>query len=263
MHISGFHIRSTILTGTFALAVVASALQTRAATSMDDYRKELAAPKYLKTEELPDPIKFLPPPPGWTSPLFAGDYAAYLWGKTIRPTERGARAVEQAAYLFDEISVYFSKPFGLEISREKTPAIYKVLYKGAVTAMHSYGHAKKAYNRPRPFVRYAEGTPFPDEEELLKNNGSYPSGHTVRGWCLGLLASEINPARQNELLKLGYEWGESRIIIGYHWKSDVEAARALASAVYARLHTSEEFLSDMAAARREFEMLTGKSPHRD
>jgi acid phosphatase (class A) len=80
----------------------------------------------------------------------------------------------------------------------------------------------------------------------------------VRGWCLGLLCSEINPARQNELLKLGYEWGESRIIIGYHWKSDVEAARALASAVYARLHTSEEFLADMAAARREFARLTAK-----
>ena len=63
-------------------------------------------------------------------------------------------------------------------------------------------------------------------------------------------------SRQNELLKLGYEWGESRIIIGYHWKSDVEAARALASAVYARLHASEEFLTDMAAARREFAKLT-------
>jgi acid phosphatase (class A) len=72
---------------------------------------------------------------------------------------------------------------------------------------------------------------------------------------LGLLTAEINPARQNELLKLGYEWGESRIIIGYHWKSDVEAARALASAVYARLHACEEFLADMTAARQEFARL--------
>jgi acid phosphatase (class A) len=240
----------------FAFALAAAAGQAGAATSMESYIRELAAPSYLKTDDMPDPVKFLPPPPGWTSPLFAGDYAAYLWGKTVRQTERGKRAVEQAAYLFDEISVFFSKPFGMEISREKTPAIHKVLYKGAVTAMHSYGRAKKFYARKRPFVRYGERTPFPDEEEMLKNNGSYPSGHTVRGWCLGLLAAEINPARQNELLKLGYEWGESRIIIGYHWKSDVEAARALASAVYARLHTSEEFLADMAAARREFAELT-------
>ena len=236
---SYFDISHRIIISTFVIVAIALTQQIAAATSMEEYGKELAAPKYLMVEEMPDPMEFLPPPPGWTSPLFAGDYAAYLWGKTIRPTERGARAVEQAVYLFDEISAYFSKPFGLEISREKTPAIYKVLYKGVVTAMHSYVRAKKAYGRARPFVRYGEGTPFPEDEKHLKNNGSYPSGHTVRGWCLGLLTSEINPARQNELLKLGYEWGDSRIIIGYHWKSDVEAARALASAVYARLHASE------------------------
>lgn len=251
-----FLVRNRIIAGTFALLAIVSTQQTSAATTMEEYGKELAAPKYLMVEEMPDPMEFLPPPPGWTSPLFAGDYAAYLWGKSIRPTERGAKAVEQAAYLFDEISAYFSKPFGLEISREKTPAIYKVLYKGVVTAMHSYGRTKKAYGRARPFVRYGEPSAFPEDEKNLKNNGSYPSGHTVRGWCLGLLTSEINPARQNELLKLGYEWGESRIIIGYHWKTDVEAARALASAVYARLHASEEFLSDMAAARKEFAQLT-------
>jgi acid phosphatase (class A) len=72
---------------------------------------------------------------------------------------------------------------------------------------------------------------------------------------MALLATEINPEAQDELLKLGYEWGESRIIIGYHWKSDVEAARCLASAVYARLHADEEFLADMAAARLEFKRL--------
>ena len=251
-----FNIQRRIFSVAVALAAVAAAMRAGAGTSMVEYGRELAAPKYFEIEDMPDPMRFLPPPPGWTSPLFAGDYAAYLWGKTVRSTERGRQAVEQAAYLFDEISAFFSKPFGMEISREKTPAIYKVLFKSVVTAMHSYVLTKKTYARKRPFVRYGEGTPFPEDEEHLRNNGSYPSGHTVRGWCLGLLTAEINPARQNELLKLGYEWGESRIIIGYHWKSDVEAARALASAVYARLHASEEFLADMAAARREFAKLT-------
>lgn len=247
-----FKIRRLFSTAAFMIAVAAAADRVDAATSMEEYGRELAATKYFEIEDMPDPMQFLPPPPGWTSPLFAGDYAAYLWGKTIRPTGRGRKAVEQAAYLFDEISAFFSKPFGMEISREKTPAIYKVLYKSVVTAMHSYVRTKKTYARKRPFVRYGEGTPFPEDEEHLKDNGSYPSGHTVRGWCLGLLTAEINPACQNELLKLGYEWGESRIIIGYHWKSDVEAARALASAVYARLHACDEFLTDMAAARCEF-----------
>ena len=258
MQHSRFDVRKRIFTVIFAFGAATAAQQAPAGTSMAEYAVELAAPTYLTIDEMPDPMQFLPPPPTWTSPLFAGDYAAYLWGKTVRPTERGKKAIVQAAYLFDEISRFFSEPFGLEISREKTPAIYKVLYKGVTTAMHSYVRTKKTYARLRPFVRYNESTPFPEDEATLRNNGSYPSGHTVRGWCLGLLASEINPAGQNGLLKLGYEWGESRIIIGYHWKSDVEAARALASAVYSRLHTSEDFLSDMAAARREFAKLTEK-----
>ena len=246
-----------IIAAAFAVAA-ATAIQTATATSMEDYKRELNSEKYLTVEEMPDGMKFLPPPPGWTSPLFAGDFAAYLWGKDLRNTERGKKAVVQAAFLFDEIIAIFSEPFGLKISKEKTPAIYKVLKKGLVTSMHSYNRVKKAYGRARPFVRYGEGTPLPEDEEILRTNGSYPSGHTLRGWCLGLLTAEINPTRQDRLLKLGYEWGESRIIIGYHWKSDVDAARCLASAVYARLHTSEEFLADMAAARREFAALTGK-----
>ena len=99
---------------------------------------------------------------------------------------------------------------------------------------------------------FSEPTLIPAEEDELRNTGSYPSGHTLRGWAMALLLSEINPDAQNEILKKGYEWGESRVIAGYHWQSDTDASRLLASACYARLHTSEAFLADMAAARKEF-----------
>lgn len=75
---------------------------------------------------------------------------------------------------------------------------------------------------------------------------------TVRGWGMALLLCEINPDAQNELFKLGYEWGQSRVIAGYHWQSDVDASRMLAVACYARLHACEEILKDMAEARKEF-----------
>ena len=240
-----------------AAFLIAAAVTVSAYAAIDKkaFEAELKEPIYLTAGEIPDGIKFLPPPPTWTSPLFAGDYAGYLWGKTVRPTPRGEKAVVQAAYLFDEFVKYFSEPLGVEISREKTPAIYKVLKKGVITARLSTIGPKAKYNRTRPYARYGEETPIPGQEELLRTNGAYPSGHTVRGWCMALLATEINPEAQDELLKLGYEWGESRIIIGYHWKSDVEAARCLASAVYARLHADEEFLADMAAARLEFKKL--------
>lgn len=49
-----------------------------------------------------------------------------------------------------------------------------------------------------------------------------------------------------------YYWGQSRVIAGFHWQSDVDASRMLAAAAYARLHACPEFLNDMAAAKEEF-----------
>ena len=36
----------------------------------------------------------------------------------------------------------------------------------------------------RPYVRYNEPTLIPKDEDLLRDNGSYPSGHSIRGWAM-------------------------------------------------------------------------------
>ena len=111
--------------------------------------------------------------------------------------------------------------------------------------------------RKRPFVRFHEPTLYPADEPNLKKNGSFPSGHTLLGWSSALLLSEINPDRADTLLARGLMYGESRVIVGAHWQSDVDAARLAAAAAYARLHTSERFLEQMRLAREEFRVKTG------
>ena len=106
--------------------------------------------------------------------------------------------------------------------------------------------------RKRPFVRFNEPTLYPEDEPHLRKNGSYPSGHTLLGWSSALLLSEINPDRADTILARGLMYGDSRLIVGAHWQSDVDAARLAASAAYARLHTSERFLEQMKKAREEF-----------
>jgi acid phosphatase (class A) len=211
---------------------------------------------YFTADEMPNGVVFLPSPPDTTSILFISDYAQYMWGKTIRNTERGQEAIDHVVTSVSEMAALFSKPFGMTISRETTPAIYKMLLKAIPTLRLSAVHPKETYMRKRPYVRMNETTPVPQEEEELRNSGSYPSGHAIRGWGMALLLAEINPAAQDALLKLGYEWGESRVILGYHWQTDIDAAIALASASYARLHTSQEFLDDMAKAREEYARLS-------
>lgn len=97
---------------------------------------------------------------------------------------------------------------------------------------------------------------MPDREGMLHQNGSFPSGHTLRGWTTALLLLEINPDRAEELLALGYQYGQSRVISGYHWQSDVDASRLVAAAAVAKLHTSPRFCKQMKRAQREFQLLT-------
>jgi acid phosphatase (class A) len=102
-----------------------------------------------------------------------------------------------------------------------------------------------------------EPTLYPQDEPALRKNGSYPSGHTILGWSSALLLSEINPDRADTILARGYMYGESRVIVGAHWQSDVDAGRLAASAAYARLHTSDRFLEQMRRARLEYRCKAG------
>ena len=71
------------------------------------------------------------------------------------------------------------------------------------------------------------------------------------------MLTEINPERADTILARGMMYGESRVIVGAHWQSDVDAGRLAAAAAYARMHTSERFLEQMRLARQEFRIKTG------
>ncbi len=214
---------------------------------------------YFPESESPDGTHFLPPPPQEGSPLYEYDLKRHEWAKTFRGTEREARALKETTTSIKEMAALFSGAFGMEITPEKTPAIYHVLERGVVTMRLSATQPKAHYMRKRPFVVFNESTITPEEDEDLGKSGSYPSGHSLRGWGMALILSEINPSAQDTLLRFGYEWGESRVIGNYHWQSDVDASRLLASAALAHLHTNELFLEDLDKAKREFAILSGKN----
>ena len=213
---------------------------------------------YFTTKEMPDMLKWCPAPPDTVGAHFAYDIIQYMWGKEMRNNkERADIAIRDAVYGLDCIIREFSEPFGLQISKEETPEIYKVLRDATATCDSICTLPKKYYMRRRPFMRMNESTLYPSDEPHLRKNGSYPSGHTILGWSSALLLSEINPDRADTLLARGYMYGESRVIVGAHWQSDVDAGRLAASAAYAKLHSSERFLEQMRLARQEFRIKTG------
>ena len=223
-------------------------------------QEEEAVNAYFTTDEMPDMMVFLPGPPDSTSMAFMYDVARYYWGKEMRnDPERAAQATRDAVYGLETILTEFEEAFGMKISKEDTPEIYKVLLEGTATCDSICTKAKREYMRRRPFMVFNESTLYPEDEPALRKNGSFPSGHTLLGWSSALLMMEINPDRATEILTRGYRYGENRLVVGAHWQSDTDAARLAASAAYARLHTSERFLEQMKKAREEYQRLKGET----
>ena len=75
---------------------------------------------------------------------------------------------------------------------------------------------------------------------------------TMIGWLVAMQLSELCPAKRNALFEMGYDAGGFTMnsnIYGYHFNSDPNVARLVASAVYAAMHTTSK--PDFEAMRTE------------
>lgn len=211
---------------------------------------------FLNEGDVANSLMLLPAPPEGGTILFLYDKERYDWGKLQRNTPRGDQAVSDANVEGDGVPQAFSEAFGIKISPETTPEILRLVVGMREDAGDlATRDAKNHYMRTRPFAFFGEQTCNPKQQAELSTNGSYPSGHTAIGWATALVLAEINPNRQNEILKRGYDMGESRVICGYHFQSDVDAARLVAAAVVARLHADPGFNAQLAKAKTEFAKL--------
>lgn len=214
---------------------------------------------FLQEADVANSLDLLPPPPAEKSAQFAYDEAQYEWGLSQRNTPRGAQAFQDARVTGSGVPKAFSEAFGIEITKDGTPEIYKLVLNMREDAGDlATRQAKDHYMRIRPFAYYKQDTCNPEQQQELSTNGSYPSGHTAIGWATALVLAEINTDRQNEILKRGFEMGQSRVICGYHFQSDVDAARVVASGVVARLHADKEFQKQLKKAKKEFQKLEKK-----
>jgi len=212
----------------------------------------LADESFLQLAQTPDSLSYLPPPPAAKSEAYKLDQEAYHQGYKLKDTARWKLAASDADLSDSNIGKPFSEAFGIDISPENTPITYDILKK-LRTDSGDYASklAKEHYMRQRPFMVFNTPTCLPKEEAALRKNGSYPSGHTAIGWSTVLVLSEIRPDRQNELLKRGYDFGQSRVICGAHWKSDVNAGYIVGAAEVARLHADSGFIDELAKAKME------------
>ena len=207
--------------------------------------------EWIPKEELPNPLLYVPPPPAEGSATKAWDRARHEEAKALR-TEDPARAelaARDAVFTWENLFESFSPAYGRAISDAETPALCAALRFGLNTTRRSYRDLKRTYARQRPFAELGEPPLRPEDTKLGAD--SYPSGHAATAWAAALILSEVRPAAAEAVLARGFEAGESRLVCGVHWASDVERGRLVAGVAVARLNVDPDFRALLDAALRE------------
>ena len=240
---------------TFFLLAAASLL------AVVDVNAQLEGAKpYKELSQLPNLLQIMPAPPSFESAEFANDVVRYGWGKQQRlDPERLDMAVADAEW-FDHTKVYlrWKDAFGLEISPTETPEIWKLLEASLATTDPMNHETKDFYLRQRPFERFGDDMPT-DEEEKVRGRGSYLSGHCMCGWVISLVLAQVAPERANQLFIRGLEYGDSRVIVGAHWQSDIDASYTAGSIGFCALQGCEEFVAQMKKAQQEYKEKTSQT----
>lgn len=213
---------------------------------------------YLNPKQLPDSLALLPPPPAPGSAQAAADLETFKSTRSLRDTPRWALATQDANLKFPAAARTFECALGMPISQEATPHLNMLLRRTLLDAGLATYAAKDKYNRQRPFVVEKSATCTPAEEPMLSKDGSYPSGHASLGWAWALVLVQAAPQNMNALLQRGYAFGQSRVVCGVHWQSDVDAGRLVGAATVARLQSDEAFRAQLALARDEISQAQAK-----
>ena len=210
---------------------------------------------YLSEDEVPNSLELVPPPPEEGSAAYAFDVEVATKYVSSTDEARKKQATADAHLGFPDAVEAFNIILDTKISEQDTPNLYMILRRTLADAGLSTYAAKNYYERERPFMVNNKPICTPEDEEGLRSDGSYPSGHTAIGWAWSLILAEVFPEQADEIFKRGEEFGISRNVCNVHWNSDVVYGRMMGAVAVASLHANEQFIIDLEAAKEELKQL--------
>ena len=204
---------------------------------------------YLTAGDL-DGQTVIGPPPALDSPRGKADRTIYLETRKLAGSARWKQATKDNDLWTGGALERYACTLGQPISETALPKTYHLLQRVELDARTIGTPPKNHFNRTRPLIGDDLAVCI-KREDWMRTNASYPSGHAMAGWAWGLVMAELAPAKASGLLEAGREIGDSRVICGVHYQSDVEAGRVLGAAMVSAEHANAQFRADFAAAKAE------------
>lgn len=228
-----------------------------------------------------DVLHLLPPPPAPGSQAERKDVQAVAELRAASSPERVALAERDATDGLNAFTATLAAGFDFT----KLPDVLAFLGKVGRDTNFATALGKDCWERPRPFVLdsgihppgtmqegtlqrpgakntapHGPGSPCPALGDSPQYSYSYPSGHSTFGAMTAILLSDMVPEKRAELYARGWQFGESRIVGGVHYPTDVDAGRIDATALVAVMMRNPDFRADLTAARAELRASLGLTP---
>ncbi len=128
------------------------------------------------------------------------------------------------------------------------------------------GPPKTHWGRARPYVEnpaverlgdVAPDSPLAVKGGFERDHTSYPSGHTAFGTGCAIVLALMVPEQRAALFARARLYGESRLIVGAHFPTDLDAGRRVGTAAAGVMLQSALFQADLLTARAQLRRALG------
>ena len=206
------------------------------------------AKPFITSQEL-DLTKYLPAPPADDSAQTKAELKELLEIQATRTPEQEKAAVADA----EENVWRFADVMGPDFTAAKLPKTAALFDRVIATEDVVDDHAKKAFNRPRPYMLDEQIHP------LLKKSksGSWPSGHSTVGYLMATVLGDLVPEKRNALFARASVYAENRLVAGFHYRSDTVMSRTGAALIAQKMAEQPDFQAEFDAAKTELRTQLG------
>ena len=254
----------SVLVFVVALSMLPMSCPTRAAGPDDPSADEIGgnAKPYLERDDKVDDAAILPAPPVPGSAADKADRDTFATTRRLEGTPRWVLATSDADRRPVSVLRDFSCALGETVDPSRAPALMTMLDRSYRDVEKSIRRVKALYHRARPLAGN-EAPVCEPRSKHLETSYSFPSGHATQGWTTALILADLVPDRATAIMDRGRVYGESRVVCGAHWASDIAASRLAGAALFKTLESDPAFRADLDRARQELVMAREAPPPSD